>query len=106
MIFGHLSPPVADAGSHGHRWREITTKITDVTNNKVNSNIPAPYVLNFSLTIHLVDICGSIVGVFDDAAGRTAFYSLYSPKYQSTHIAGKRMKRAVRGSYHLASAVG
>ena len=34
MIFGHLSPPVADAGSHGHRWREITTKVTDVTNNK------------------------------------------------------------------------
>ena len=50
MIFGHLSPPVADAGSNGHRWREITTKITDITNNKVNSNIPAPYVLNFSLT--------------------------------------------------------
>ena len=103
MIFGHLSPPVADAGSHGHRWREITTKISDITNNKVNSIIPAPYVLNFSLTIHLVDICGSIVGAFDDAAGRN---SLYSPQIQSTHIAGKRMKRAVRGSYHLALAVG
>ena len=38
MIFGHLFPPVADAGSHGHRWREIATKIADVTNNKVNSN--------------------------------------------------------------------
>ena len=37
-----LVPPVADAGSHGHRWREIATKIADVTNNKVNSNMRAP----------------------------------------------------------------
>ena len=96
MIFGHLSPLVADAGSHGHRWREITTKITDITNNKVNSNVPAPYVLNFSLTIHLVDICGSIVGVFDDAADRTDFYIITSPKYESTHIAGTTTKRALR----------
>jgi len=52
MIFGHLSPLVADAGSHGRKWSEIVTEITDVTNTKVNSNMPAPYVLNFSLTIH------------------------------------------------------
>ena len=78
MIFGHLSPPVTDAGSHGHRWREIVTKITDVSNNKVNNNMPASYVLNFSLTMHLIDLCGSIVGVFDDAAGRTAF-NTYTP---------------------------
>jgi hypothetical protein len=49
MIFGHLSPPVA--GSHGHRWREITMKIADVTNNKVNNNMWASQVLHFSLTI-------------------------------------------------------
>ena len=51
MIFGHLSPLVADAGSHGRKWRDVVTEITDVTNNKVNSNVPAPHVLNFSLTI-------------------------------------------------------
>ena len=52
MIFGHLSPPVADAGSHGRKWREIVTEITDVTNNKVNSNMLASCVLHFSLTIY------------------------------------------------------
>jgi hypothetical protein len=27
LIFGHLSPPVADAGSYGHKWRGIVTII-------------------------------------------------------------------------------
>ena len=53
MILGHLSPPVASAGTHGRKWREITTKITDASNNKVNNIMTASYVLFFSLTIHL-----------------------------------------------------
>jgi hypothetical protein len=69
---------------YGHRWREIATKITDAYNNKVNNSVPAPHALNFSLSIHLINLCGGIVGVFDDAPatapGRTAFYSLYTPQ--------------------------
>ena len=106
MILGHLSPPVASAGSHGHKWREITTKVTDASNNEVNNNMPASNVLVFSLTIHLIDLCGSIVGLFDDGAERMAFYALISTSQQSRHIASKIVKRSVRGRYRLASSVG
>jgi hypothetical protein len=96
MIFGHLSPPVTDAGSHGHRWREIVTKITDVSNNKVNNNMPATYVLIFSLTIHLIDICGNVSNAPMTLQRERLFICFLSSKQQSTHIAVKLMKRALR----------
>jgi hypothetical protein len=105
MIFGHLSPPVTDAGSHGHRWREIVTKITDVSNNKVNNNMPATYVLIFSLTVHLIDICGNVVECPDDAAERAAFYML--PLVQTTIYAHcrKAHETGVARRRHLLAAV-
>ena len=106
MTFGHLSPPMASAGSHGHKWREITAKITDVSNNKVSNNMPATNVLIFSLTIHLIDVCGIVVECSDDAAERAALYALISTSQQSRHISSKLIKRAVQGRYRLASSVG
>jgi len=58
--------------------------------------MPATYVLIFSLTVHLIDICGNVVECPDDASERVAFYMLLSSKQQSTHIAVKLMKRALR----------
>ena len=105
MILGHLSPPVASAGLHGRKWREITTKITDASNNKVNNNMPATYVLIFSLTIHLIDICGNVVECPDDAAERAAFYML--PLVQTTIYAHcrKAHETGVARRRHLLAAV-
>ena len=106
MILGHLSPPVASAGLHGHKWREITTKVTDASNNEVNNNMPASNVLVFSLTIHLIDLCGRLSGFLTMLQREWLFYALISTSQQSRHIAGKIMKRVVRGRYRLASSVG
>ena len=65
--------------AHGHRLRGGATKILDASNNKVNSNMPASHILVFSLSIYLIDLCGSIVRVFDDAADKTDFYMIILP---------------------------
>ena len=43
--------------------------------------------------------CGSIVGMFDRAAERTAFCALLSTSERSRHTARKLMKRVVRGEH-------
>ena len=59
--------------------------------------MPATYVLIFSLTIHLIDICGIVAECPDDAAERERLFICFlSSKQQSTHIAVKLMKRALR----------
>ena len=105
MIVGNLFPSVASASSYSHKWREIVTKITDVSNNKVNNNMPATYVLIFSLTVHLIDICGNVVECPDDAAERAAFYML--PLVQTTIYAHcrKAHETGVARRRHLPAAV-
>ena len=58
--------------------------------------MPASHDLHFSLSLHLIDICGSIVGVVDGAAERVDFRALISTSRQATHIAATSMKRALR----------
>ena len=70
-------------------------KIKDASNNIVNNNMPASCVLFFSVSIQLIDLCGSIVGVFDNAADGTSFCALISTSQQSRHIAEKLIQTQI-----------
>ena len=67
--------------------------------------MPATYVLIFSLTVHLIDICGNVVECPDDAAERAAFYML--PLVQTTIYAHcrKAHETGVARRRHLLAAV-
>ena len=67
--------------------------------------MPATYVLIFSLTIHLIGICGNVVECPDDAAERAAFYML--PLVQTTIYAHcrKAHETGVARRRHLPAAV-
>jgi len=67
--------------------------------------MPATYVLIFSLTVHLIDICGNVVECPDDAAERAAFYML--PLVQTTIYAHcrKAHETGVARRRHLPAAV-
>jgi len=58
--------------------------------------MPATYVLIFSLTIHLIDICGNVSNAPMTLQRERLFICFLSSKQQSTHIAVKLMKRALR----------
>jgi len=67
--------------------------------------MPATYVLIFSLTVHLIDICGNVVECPDDAAERAAFYML--PLVQTTIYAHcrKAHETGVARRRHLPAAM-
>jgi len=67
--------------------------------------MPATYVLIFSLTVHLIDICGNVVECPDDAAERAAFYM--HPLVQTTIYAHcrKAHETGVARRRHLPAAV-
>ena len=67
--------------------------------------MPATYVLIFSLTVHLIDICGNVVECPDDAAERAAFYML--PLVQTTIYAHcrKAHETGIATRRHLLAAV-